>query len=416
MPAELARRLNTGGYKRALDEIRTVADGLVLPLWNEVQGELPPGMATAATVTADIDPAALVSWIAERTALKIATGEHDRATVRPEELGSGLQSLLELALQQARVETPEVERIIGVEEPEAFLHPSAQRTLARMIAETAAGKRLVSTHSPILVAEAEFGETVLVRDHRFFPPAAVADEIRDAINTALLSGHGAEMAFARSVLLVEGDGDRVFYETLRRRLARASNDGRLDHLTVVPAGSKTAFAPWLRLLASYGSEGDRPIRWLLAADGDGATQVRRAYRDAGMRLPLDVRAALMDASNERNNPDRTVFIAATNEVNRRARHARVAMHLSPVDLEHAALLDCSDASAQTLSDVLALQAETRDELEVALRKRKAAYLRGAMADRLDWSEVSSDTRQVLRRWLEQVVPTATASRLVRTGA
>jgi ABC-type cobalamin/Fe3+-siderophores transport system ATPase subunit len=360
--------------KRALEEIRSVADTLVLPLWEEVEAGLPPGMATSATVAAGITPAAIVSWLADRTELKITTGEHDRATVEPTEVGSGLQSLLELALQQARPSPADVERIVAVEEPEAFLHPAAQRTLARMISAPEDAKRLVSTHSPLLVEEARFGETVLVRDHRFFPPAAVDDAARQAINTALLGGYGAEMAFASSVLLVEGEGDRVFYETLRRRLARATADGRLDHLTVVPVGSKSAFAPWLRLLSSYGIEGDRPVQWLVVADGDAATEVRQAHRDAGARLPARVRNALMNAANLRGDPDESRFTAATDEVNRVALARRIRLHLSPLDMEHAALLACPDDHAAELGGTLGLTVSTRAELEVALRRREAAHL------------------------------------------
>ena len=333
-------------------------------------------------LAAGITPAALVSWLADRTELKITTGEHDRATVEPTEVGSGLQSLLELALQRMRPTRDDVERIVAVEEPEAFLHPAAQRTLARMIAEPEDAKRLVSTHSPILVEEAKFGETVLVREHRFFPPSPVDDDVREAINTALLGGFGAEMAFSRSVLPVEGEGDRVFYETLRRRLARATGDGRLDHLTVVPVGSKSAFAPWLRLLSSYGIEGDRAVAWLVLADGDAATEVRRAYREAGIRLPVRLRDALMNASNQRSDPDRTRFIEATNAVNRIARARRVRLHLSPVDLECAALAACPDEEAAVAADVLGLTASNTADLEVALRARKAAYLRAALANHL----------------------------------
>lgn len=408
-PAEYRR------IKKALTEIRSVADDLVLPLWDEVKAELPPGMTTSASVTPDVGPTDLVEWIADRTVLKVATGEHDRATVQPDELGAGLQSLLELALQQTQNRSADADRIIAVEEPEAYLHPSAQRTLARMLSQSTAEKRLISTHSAILVDEARFGETVLVREHRFFPPKIAPEAGRSAINTALLVGHGAEMAFAQCVLLVEGDGDRAFYETLRRRLARASGDGRLDQLAVVPVGSKSAFAPWLRMLTSYGTEGDRPIRWLVVADGDAATEVRRAHEQAGIRLPARVRAELHNAANERANHDPSVFIAATERVNTRANEAGISLHLSPVDLEHAALTACSDERAQTLASDLDLQASNRDQLEVGLRNRKAAHLRAALADCMDWADVSADSKTVLRRWIEPVMSRRAATRLVRSG-
>ena len=399
--------------KRALEEILSVADGLVLPLWDEVKRGLPPGMAVSATVGADLDPADLVEWIAGNTALRVATGAHDSRTVEPEELGSGLQSLLELALQQAKIASSEVDRIIAVEEPEAFLHPAAQRTLARMVAERGDGRRIVSTHSPILVDEARFGETILVRDHRFFAPADVDDKVRDAINTSLLVGYGAEMAFSRSVLLVEGEGDRAFYETLRRRIARSASDGRLDHITVVPVGSKTSFAPWLRLLSSYGTEGDRPIRWLLVADADAATDVRRAHQDAGLRLPMAVRAALMSTASERGNSDRRVYIAATDEVNRNAARRRTALHLSPIDLEHSIVQGCSDEYASGIGAKLGLAATSKDRLESALRAEKKPHLRAAFAEEIEWAALSDDTRVILRRWLEPVMTRSQAASLLR---
>jgi energy-coupling factor transporter ATP-binding protein EcfA2 len=401
--------------KRALEEIRGVADGLVLPVWDEVKGALPPGMAESADVSTNLEPRALAAWIADRTLLRITTGEHDKSHVEPDQVGSGLQSLLELALQQTRKVADDVDRIIAVEEPEAFLHPSAQRTLARMVAAAAPGSRIVSTHSPILVEEARFGETVLVRDHRFYPPASLSDDAREAINTALLAGAGAEMAFARSVLLVEGEGDAAFYETLRRRLARASADGRVDQLVVVGVGSKSAFAPWLRMLSSYGSETDRPIRWLIAADGDAATQIRRAHSDAGLRLPLRLRSALSTAANQRHNPNREVFTAATNEVNAIARQTGAALHLSPIDLEHAALHGCDDDVAASLARAIRAPVSTREDLETWLRGRKAPHLRSGLAIAMEWSIVSPDTRAVLRRWLEPVMTRQTAQRIVRSS-
>jgi predicted ATP-dependent endonuclease of OLD family len=273
----------------------------------------------------------------------------------------------------------------------------------------------VSTHSPILVDEAKYGETVLVRNHRFFAPSHVSDETRAAINTALLAGHGAEMAFASSVLLVEGGGDRAYYEVLRRRLARVSGDGRLDHLAIVPVGSKSAFAPWVQMLTNYGIEGDRPIRWLIAADGDAATQVRQAYGHAGIRLPASVRSALFAAANARNDPDQTAFVAATELANRRARAERVWIHLSPIDLEHTALTDCSDDRAAELAGELGLVATNRAELEVALRNRKAAYRRADLAERLAWTEVSADTKRVLRTWFRTVMSETDARRIVSDG-
>ncbi len=80
--------------KRALDEIRTVADALVLPIWAEVRDALPPGMAVSAEVSTDLEPKTLVAWIADRTSLRITTGEHDASHVQPDQVGSGSSRFL----------------------------------------------------------------------------------------------------------------------------------------------------------------------------------------------------------------------------------------------------------------------------------------------------------------------------------
>jgi predicted ATP-dependent endonuclease of OLD family len=401
--------------KKSLKSIRSIADDLVLPLWEEVKSAMPPGLANDATVTADLDPASLVSWIADRIELRITTGAHDQGTVPPAEVGSGLQSLLELALQQTRFDLEDIDRVIAVEEPEAFLHPSAQRTLARIIAGNRGGKRIVSTHSPVLVDEAKYGEIVLVRDHRFYAPAPVSDAVRNSINTALLNGYGAEMAFAASVLLVEGDGDRAYYEVLRRRLASASGDGRLDNLAIVPVGSKTAFAPWLRMLKGYGEEGDRPIGWLVVADGDAAKEVLDGHRKAGLQMPSLVKSALADVSEARNASDQTRFIDTTTHANAIALEQSVALHLSPIDLEYAVLMGCSDDRAADLASEIGLVASDRETLTCTLRNNKQAFRRADLAMRLGWHEVSEDTRDVLRKWFSTIISNDEATQIVEVG-
>ena len=119
--------------------------------------------------------------------------------------------------------------ILAIEEPEAFLHPTAQRTLARRLAGDDSIKRLISTHSPIFVDEASYSNVVLVRDHVIYEPARSRADDRTAINTALLSGQGAEMAFSRGVLLVEGEGTSCS--------SRPCDDGSLRKTRV---GSRTA--------------------------------------------------------------------------------------------------------------------------------------------------------------------------------
>lgn len=97
-----------------------------------------------------------MDWVADRVQFRLSTGEHDRGAVDPIEVGSGLQSLLEFGLVRSSLADAPGTQFVAVEEPEAFLHPSAQRTLARRPVPRTDAHRLISTHSAVLVDEAPF--------------------------------------------------------------------------------------------------------------------------------------------------------------------------------------------------------------------------------------------------------------------
>jgi hypothetical protein len=397
--------------KRALGELEAIGRELVAPLWEDMRRSLPAGLARSGELRVSVTPEDFVPWLAGQVALRLTTGEHDEDTVPPVEVGSGLQSMLELSSQQAAASITGASRILAIEEPEAFLHPSAQRTLARQLAASLPGKRIVSTHSPLVIEEASYGEVVLVREHRYFEPRlAPDDETRARINTALLTGFGAEMAFARSVLLVEGEGDRLYFDGLRRRLAAASGDGRIDELFVVPTGSKTSFAPWLRMLTSYGEENDRPIAWLAVPDGDAATEIARAWRDGGVAVPTRVDRALR-ALASLGTSSTPAAIKATAEANRVARSHGIGIHLMPCDLERVMLTKMSPQTENRIRELLEVPPDA--DTQAWLRNRKAPWMRALIAKETPWAEVSNTARTVLRRALEPVIPRASMTRAFR---
>jgi hypothetical protein len=406
----------------ALTTMREVAERLAQPLWNEMQ-ESVLALAKSATLTLDVDAGDLVDWMASRIVLKLVTGEHDPKAVFPVAVGSGLQSLLDLAVLRGEPTEETVGHILAIEEPEAFLHPAAQRALARALLDQDSVKRVISTHSPIVVDEAAYGDVVLVRDHKIFPPRQVGDENRAAINTALLTGQGSEAIFARSVLLVEGEGDRLFFERLRRRLAAADELGLMDQLAIVVAGSKTSFSPWIQLIEGYADEatGQRPIDWLVLADGiDAATDVAAAFRDAGLTVSLDIDKQLRTVSQAFSAGDENGGMQSVDRVNQLSSAAGLRMHLFPIDLEWAVLKAASATTVAALCPKLGVGTLSRDELLSRLGCKhgtgasgnplKAPWTRGLIADQLPLAELSDDVRNVLYRWLRPLFRTDAAIR------
>lgn len=169
-------------------------------------------------VSDSIEMDSIAALLSGGVRLRLTTGDHDAAGVDPGSVGSGLQSLILLALHRKR-EFPNRRLILAVEEPEAHLHPSLQHSIAReLLSPTGQDIVLITTHSPMIVAEALYGQTVIVKRRQFYPPGEATDATRDAINSSLMQGRAAEAFFADNVLLVEGPGDYYFFEAIRKRV------------------------------------------------------------------------------------------------------------------------------------------------------------------------------------------------------
>ncbi len=163
------------------------------------------------------------------TLLEDGTGKN------PAEAGSGMRNLIVMALFRAYAKTFRSDAIIAVEEPELYLHPHAQRSLAALFLELAENGAQVfySTHSAAFVSAARFDDVVLVdrpedddfdkatsvrhltekellerrgRLHRSinFTSQAVRDRLRFACGI-----EQAEAFFGRAVVLVEGPTEKV---------------------------------------------------------------------------------------------------------------------------------------------------------------------------------------------------------------
>jgi len=434
----ITRRLETGavnsgrgrgpaGYRTVADALKNltaVAEELVEPLWEEMQGALPAGMAKNGTIKVDAEPTDLVAWISSVLRLRLSTGAHDEKSVKPTEVGSGLQSLLELGLAQTEAEATPAASITALEEPEAFLHPSAQRTLARDLFRVATGKRIVSTHSPILVEEAEYRDVVLVHDRQFHHPSDVTDVQHDEINSAFLTRYGAEMVFARGVLLVEGESDREFFEGLRRRLARHDQSGCIDGLMAIPTGSKDRFGPWIRLIRSYRTGSGSPLNWLALVDADAPSAIQTGFRKGGVRIEPEMKIALNQLAQANGGSDLDARFKAAQHANRKAEELRMRIAICPGDLEWACLYSIPNETAVRLSSELGLESGTGKELAEALGSKhsqnpqsgkKEPWRRALIGKELPLDEVTPDIKGVLRRWFRLVMPTADASRVLASG-
>lgn len=393
-----------------LSSLEEMVENLVQPMWGDVQEGLPPEMTEQGKIEFDVSRRDFVEWVVNNLDLQVSTGERDDERVELSGVGSGLQSLLDLTIHSTGIEADDRHTILVVEEPEAFLHPTAQRTVARQLFDTRENTSIiVTTHSPLIVDETNAGDVVVTKEHKFYEPDDSVDQRREEINTALMTGNGSEAMFSHSVLLVEGEGDQLFFETLRRRMARVDSTGQADRVHVIAAGGKKGFSPWIQLFRSYLLGNERPIRYLVVPDADAGSEVLTAFNDAGQSIPQTIRNQVSRIGQLQGEEDDLVPLReAVEKCNQLCREQDVNFRFLNPELEHAMLLDASSELIQRLCDKFDSDAnDNRSMIQWLLNPnasgRKAPWKRGFIGSHINHGNITSNLRLILRDWLTGVM-------------
>lgn len=188
-----------------------------------------------------------------------------------DELGTGQQQVLALAFAYAYATAfhgQQGDIVLVVEEPEAHMHPLAQRWLASHIRQlTAEGLQVViTTHSPAFLDILNLEGTVLVRK---IEDATVARQLSKTELAQFCGDHAAEKAtadnilefyavaateeilsgfFAKKVFLVEGPTESLALPTYLRRLGL---DTAKEGIAVISTQGVGSLAKWWRLFTAY---------------------------------------------------------------------------------------------------------------------------------------------------------------------
>lgn len=155
-------------------------------------------------------------------------------------------------------------RISAFEEPEAHLHPQAQRSVFATI-DAVGGQKLITTHSTHLISTSpttsfrllrRVGASTHVSSSADYPVADIKDVER------LFVHRHPEALFAKAVALFEGDSEYAFF----RLLAEAWWEARADAIGITlvscdGVGNVVFFGPLLERLG---------IPWIFLRDGDDA--------------------------------------------------------------------------------------------------------------------------------------------------
>jgi putative ATP-dependent endonuclease of the OLD family len=173
--------------------------------------------------------------------------------------------------------------VLFLEEPEAHLHPNAQRSVYGQLAR-GIGQRVVTTHSPYIAGQADLDSIVhFSKDRtgtviRTLPTSHLSvDDVRK-IRREVLRSRG-ELLFARAVVLFEGETEEQALPLFAQHYWGCHP---FEHGVVfVGAGSDGNYAPFLRTFEAIG------ISWFILSDGEpnARTRVTDALKKAGLEAP-----------------------------------------------------------------------------------------------------------------------------------
>lgn len=151
------------------------------------------------------------------------------ATTFLQQKGDGLISLITLGLMHQSFQSKQSGKfIVGIEEPEAHLHPEAIHALKTVISNIAKDQQVVlSTHSPIMVNMADISSNIIVSEHRPHSATSVR-ELREVLGVRTSDN----LRSTEVVLIVEGEEDRdalkILFPVYAKKLDEALKDNRLS--------------------------------------------------------------------------------------------------------------------------------------------------------------------------------------------
>jgi len=165
-----------------------------------------------------------LNWFYKTLQIHIKEDFHEK-DFDAEEVGAGMQNLLLISIFQTYAELMGGKVIFGIEEPENFLYPNAQRSLYQSFRELSKNSQIFyTTHNPnfidayyayeieILQKTKEKGTVNLSKD-RSYLTEETAEKEKFKIYTQF-NRERNELFFARKVILVEGDTDKILWTTL----------------------------------------------------------------------------------------------------------------------------------------------------------------------------------------------------------
>lgn len=166
--------------------------------------------------------------------------------------------------------------MLTMEEPEAHLHPQAQQKLYSQLCKFS-GQKIISTHSPSIVAQAELCDLIHFEkingktQAHSFNASNYTEEEKNRIKREVVSSHG-ELLFAKAIVLCEGITEEqalpIYFQE------KYGIDPTFCGINIIGIGGQN-YKTFLSLIKNF------HIHWYIFSDGESSTirTVKKAVRD-----------------------------------------------------------------------------------------------------------------------------------------
>lgn len=184
--------------------------------------------------------------------LEIFVNEYDYS-VNATELGEGFQNAIVIAILKAFEERKKKGALFLIEEPEMYLHPQMQRSLYKTIRKIGETNQVIYiTHSANFVTIPYFDEIAIVSKNENGTFAKQSSlNINDGLRNKFLKDLDSErneLFFAKKVLIVEGDTEKMAFPYFAKRMGKD-----LDRVgtSIIEVGGKRNLIDYVELALSF---------------------------------------------------------------------------------------------------------------------------------------------------------------------